>query len=116
MSRDDALLLDMLLSARKAIRFTQDVDSAKFNNDELIQNAVMHVIQVIGEAATKVSDAFKAAHPEIPWKAISGMRHRLVHDYTRIDVPTVWRVVQNHLPPLIAQLEPLIPPENPSGT
>lgn len=115
MSRDDALLLDMLLSARKAIRFTQGVDWPKFESNELIQNAVMHVIQVVGEAATKVSDAFKTDHPEIPWKAISGMRHRLVHDYTRIDVPTVWRVVQTHLPPLIAQLEPLVPPENPSA-
>jgi uncharacterized protein with HEPN domain len=78
--------------------------------------SVMHVIQVVGGAATKVSDAFKTAHPEIPWKATSGMRHRLVHDYTRIDGPTVWRVVQTDLPPLIAQLEPLVPPENPSGT
>lgn len=88
----------------------------EFENDELIQNAVMHVIQVVGEVATKVSDAFKTAHPEIPWKAIAGMRHRLVHDYTRIDVPTVWRVVQTHLPPLIAQLEPLVPPESPPTT
>ena len=45
--------------------------------------------------------------------AIIGMRHRLVHDYTRIDVPTVWRVVQVHLPELIRQLEPLVPPEAP---
>jgi uncharacterized protein with HEPN domain len=113
MSRDDALLLDMLLAARKAVRFTQGADWTKFEADELIQNAVMHVIQVVGEAATKVSDTFKTAHPEIPWKAISGMRHRLVHDYTRIDVPTVWRVVQTHLPPLIVQLETLVPPEPP---
>jgi uncharacterized protein with HEPN domain len=114
MLRDEALLLDMLLSARKALRFTRGVDWAKFEADELIQNAVMHVIQIVGEAATKISDQFKTAHPEIPWKAISGMRHRLVHDYTRIDVPTVWRVVQVHLPPMIAQIEPLIPPETPS--
>lgn len=66
MSRDDALLLDMLLSARKAIRFTQGVDWAKFENDDLIQNAVMHVIQVVGEAATKVSDAFKTPTPRSP--------------------------------------------------
>jgi len=110
MWRDEGYLLDMLLAARKAIRFTRGMDGAQFSADELVQNAVMHVIQIIGEAASKVSDAFKAAHPEIPWPAIVGMRHRLVHDYTRIDVPTVWRVVQEHLPALIAQLEPLVPP------
>lgn len=116
MSRDDALLLDMLLAARKALRFTQGTEWPEFEKDELVQNAVMHVIQIVGEAATKISESFKNLHPEIPWKAISGMRHRLVHDYTRIDVPTVWRVVQSHLPPLIAQLEPLVPPENGQNT
>lgn len=115
MLRDEALLLDMLLAAHKATRFTQGVDWAKFEKDELVQYAVMHVIQIIGEAATKVSDEFKASHAEIPWQPISGMRHRLVHDYTRIDVPTIWRVVQVHLPPLIAQLAPLVPPEPPNS-
>lgn len=113
MWRDDALLLDMLLAARKALRFTHGFDAPRFEADELAQNAVMHLIQIIGEAASKVSDALKSAHPEIPWPAIIGMRHRLVHDYTRIDVPTVWRVVQVHLPELIRQLEPLVPPEAP---
>ena len=112
MWRDEALLLDMLLSARKALRFTDGMDWSRFQSDELVQNAVMHVIQVIGEASSKVTDAFKTAHPEVPWPAIVGMRHRLVHDYTRIDLPTVWRVVQVHLPELIRLLEPLIPPES----
>ena len=115
MWRDEAYLLDMLLAARKALRFTAGIDWPHFQGDELLQNAVMYTIQIIGEAATKISDPFKIAHPQIPWPAIIGMRHRLVHDYTRIDVPTVWRVVQVHLPELIAQLDPLIPPQPPTN-
>lgn len=110
MSRDDAYLLDMLLAARKAIDFTREMDWARFAKDEVTQNAVMHVIQIVGEAGSKVSDAFQQSHAHIPWRAIIGMRHRLVHDYTRIDVPTVWRVIQVHLPQLIRQVEPLVPP------
>jgi uncharacterized protein with HEPN domain len=111
MWRDDALLLDMLIAARKSLRFTQGIDWTHFEQDELVQNAVMYVVQIIGEAATKISDDFKSAHSQIPWQAIKGMRHRLVHDYTRIDLPTVWRVVETHIPELIRMIEPLIPPD-----
>lgn len=73
----------------------------------------MHVIQIVGEAAIKISDDFKSTHPQIPWTAIKGMRHRFVHDYTRIDLPTVWRVVETHIPELIRLIEPLVPPASP---
>ena len=68
-------------------------------------------IEIIGEAASKISRPVRDAHPEIPWQSIIGMRNRLVHEYFRIDLPTVWKIVQNDIPALIAQIEPLIPPE-----
>jgi uncharacterized protein with HEPN domain len=64
----------------------------------------------VGEAAWKVSEEFRVAHPDIPWPQIAGLRHRLVHDYTRIDLALVWEIVQKHVEPLIAALEPLVPP------
>jgi uncharacterized protein with HEPN domain len=56
MWRDDALLLDMLLGARKALRFTHGIDWARIEHDEIMQHAVMYAIQTVGEAATKISD------------------------------------------------------------
>jgi uncharacterized protein with HEPN domain len=113
MWRDDAYLLDMLVAARKALKFTAGTTWAQFQEDEIAQNAVMHQIQIIGEAARNVSPECRESHPQIPWKRIVGMRHRLVHEYFRIIPERVWDVVARDLRPLIACLEPLVPPENP---
>ncbi len=110
--RDEALLLDMLIAARRAITFTEKMTAESFRSDLLVQNAVVRVLQVIGEAARMVSADFKAQHPEIPWAQIVGLRHRLVHDYLNIDFVIVWDVVQQDLGPLVRQLEPLVPRED----
>ena len=115
MWRDEAYLLDMLLAARKALEFARDLSWEQFAANDMVQYAIMHLVQTIGEAARKVSPEFKADHPEIPWPAIIGMRHRLVHEYFRIIPKEVWQVVEKDLPALIPALEPLIPPEEPSG-
>jgi uncharacterized protein with HEPN domain len=65
-------------------------------------------ILIIGEAAKKLSSEFKAAHPEIPWKKMAGMRDVLIHDYRDVDVPNVWAAVTESIPALIASLEPLL--------
>ena len=85
MWRDEAYVLDMLLAARKACQFTEGVTETQFYADELRQQAVMRLIQIIGEAARKVSPEYERAHPEIPWRLIVGMRNRLVHECFRID-------------------------------
>jgi uncharacterized protein with HEPN domain len=110
MWRDDAYLLDMLLAARRVIKFTQKVKFSQFQVDEVIQNAVMHQIQIIGEAANKISEPYKKSHPEIPFKPIVSMRNRLVHQYFDIIPSKVWDVVQKDIPELIKLLEPLVPP------
>ena len=108
MQRDDAVVLDdMLRYARLAVTRMGGKTRAEFNDDVDLQDASVRRVQVIGEAARVVSDSFKQAHPEIPWDKITGMRHRMVHDYRRIDLEVVWRVVTEHLPPLIAFLEKL---------
>ncbi len=112
MWRDDAYLLDILLAARKVREFTQGVPFERFEKDALLQNAVMHVIQIIGEAANCVSPEFKSSHPEIPWRAMAAMRHRLVHHYFRIVPERVWEVVEKDIPALIPLIEPLVPPED----
>ena len=75
----------------------------------------MHHIQIVGEAAGKVSSAVCEQHPEIPWTEITGMRHRLVHNYYEINTDILWRTATQRLPPLIAALEKFTPPEPPSA-
>ena len=111
MWRDEAYLLDILLAARKIVRFSQGYSAEKFAADEVLQHAVMRLIQIIGEAARKISPAYKEAHPQIPWTQIIGMRNRLVHEYFRVETDIVWEVVDQDIPALIPLIEPLVPPE-----
>jgi uncharacterized protein with HEPN domain len=109
--RDSALLLDMLLAAKDARSFAAGMDEAAFLASRLHQSAVIRALEVIGEAAGRVSPAFRATQPAIPWRDITGMRHRLIHGYDDVRFDLVWRVVAEDLDPLIAALEPLIAPE-----
>ncbi len=115
MWRDEAYLLDMLLAARKILKFSQGVTLERFLGDELMQHGIMRLIQILGEAARKVSAECRQAHPEIPWQGIIGMRNRMVHEYFRIIPAKVWEVVQEEVPPLIPLLERLVPSENNGG-
>ena len=113
MRRDDAYLLDMLIAARDALSFVQGLSRQQFVASRIHQQAVTKALETVGEAAGKVSRGTRVAHPEFPWREIMGMRHHLVHDYFEIDLDKVWETVHKDLPPLIAQLEPLVPPEEP---
>jgi len=70
---------------------------------------VFSQIVIIGEAASRLSAEFLAAQPHIPWRQIIGMRHRLIHGYDQVDWERVWAVVQNDVPSLLSNLEPLLP-------
>ncbi len=111
MWRDDAYLLDILIAAKRAKEFATDLTWEEFQKSDLHQNAIMRTLEIIGEAARRVSEEFKAAHPEMPWKEMVGMRNRLIHEYFSIDVEKVWDAVQNDIPVLITLVEPLVPPE-----
>jgi len=76
-----------------------------FEEEELVQNWIIHHLQIIGEAAAKISDDFQEQHPDIPWLKIIGMRNILVHDYFHIDINAVWAVVENDISQLEQQIE-----------
>ena len=107
--RDAALLLDMLLAARDAVGFATAIDFAAFMASRLHQNAVIRSLEVLGEAASKVSATMRADHPQVPWRDTIAMRNRLIHGYGDVRLDLVWTVVQQRLPALIAQLIPLVP-------
>jgi uncharacterized protein with HEPN domain len=114
MWRDDAYVLDMFLAAQKVQKFVNDVSEDKFLFDEVVQNAVIHQIQIIGEAANKVTLEYRKEHTQIPWQQIVALRNRLVHEYFNIIPERVWEVVKEDIPDLIKQIEPLVPPDEPS--
>lgn len=112
MRRDDAYLLDILIAARKALKFVDGIDQTEFEKNELVQNAVMRPLEIIGEASAKISKEFRKSHPEIPWREMVGLRNRLVHEYFRINFGVVWDTIHNDLPKLIRIIEPLVPKED----
>lgn len=96
--------LNHILSAIERIeRHTSDVDELGFLNSELIQDAVIRNIEIIGEAANniqRVDAAFAASNSEIPWQVMYTMRNRLTHGYDKVDFEMVWKTICNDLPDL----------------
>lgn len=110
--RDDAAyLLDILLAAGDALSFVKGMKKEEFEKNRMCQLAVVKAIEIIGEAASRVSAEMKALHPEIPWAEMIGMRNRLVHAYFEINVERVWDTTQADLLPLLVALRPLVPDE-----
>jgi uncharacterized protein with HEPN domain len=102
----------MLDTAAKAIGFVQGLTREDFDNNELLRLSITHLLQIIGEAARRVSPEFRAIYPQIPWKAIVGMRSKVVHDYLNVDEDIVWDTVINELPSLVEELEKMLNPDN----
>ncbi|HEX2908778.1 MAG TPA: DUF86 domain-containing protein [Phototrophicaceae bacterium] len=112
MNKDDLVYIGhMLDTATKACSFVEGIEREDYDEDEQLRIALAHLLQIIGEAARRVSESFRLTHPELPWKQIVGMRNKVVHDYMYIDEDVVWETVLNDLPALLAQLEALMPPD-----
>jgi len=103
-------LLDMLEAAQKIWRYLQEKDFKHYQTDDLLQDAVERNLEIIGEAARRVSVAFKQAHPEIAWRKLIAQRNVLAHEYDDIKDQEVWEVATQRLPDLIDKLKQLIPP------
>jgi uncharacterized protein with HEPN domain len=111
MSRDDAILLDIVKSAKLAKQFTGGMEKADFMADVKTQAAVLHELMVLGEAAKRLSETFRSIYPQIPWALIAGMRDKLIHEYNDVDLEEVWATVTRDIPRLLKQIEPLIRPD-----
>ena len=109
MRRDEVYLLDILIAARKALKFIEGIDRNEFEDNEIIQNAVLRPLEIIGEASGKISKDFRILHKEIPWSDMIDLRNRLIHEYFRVDYGVVWDTIQDDLPRLINKIEPLVP-------
>ncbi|HEU0076810.1 MAG TPA: DUF86 domain-containing protein [Longimicrobiaceae bacterium] len=101
-------LADILIAARLVRQFVAGVSREELEADVMRESAIARQLEIVGEAAKNVSPEFRAAHPEIPWKAMAGMRDILIHAYRTVDRDVVWTAVTVSVPALIASLEPLI--------
>jgi uncharacterized protein with HEPN domain len=105
---DKALLWDMLEAARAVRDFVEGLDQDDYVRDLKTQAAVERKIEIIGEAARRVSAGLKQRTSQIPWKGIVSQRHVLAHEYGEIQQSRIWRVTSQSIPELIEKLEELM--------
>jgi uncharacterized protein with HEPN domain len=109
MAHDDRLTAEQMLAAVRRIRdIVRGRTREAFEADEVRQLALLHLIQMLGEAASRTSAAFREAHPELPWGQMVGMRNRIVHGYEHVDPDMVWRVATEDVEPVLAALERIL--------
>ena len=105
---DQVSLKDMLSHAKEAVVLLGKMGREDFGSDRVMQLALTQLVEIVGEAATRVSQATQQKNPEIPWSQIIGMRNRLVHGYDVIDYDLLWDTVTKDLPPLITVLKEIV--------
>ena len=105
---DLAYLWDMREAAREALQFVDGSSYDTFVADMKLRRAVERDLEIIGEAANRVSPEFRQTHLEIPWVGIIGQRNVLAHEYGDIQLDRIWRVATNRLPQLIEALTALL--------
>lgn len=110
-NRDAAHLWDMLEYARLAREITHDVTFDAYARDRIKQLALERAVEVIGEAARRVSESFRAAHPEIPWRNIIANRNVLAHEYDEIYQELLWRTATESVTALIDCLSGFLQPD-----
>jgi uncharacterized protein with HEPN domain len=110
---DEGLLVDTLVHGRKIGEVLDGVSRPQFDADEIRTLALLHLIQIIGEAASRTTQPLRARHPEIPWARIIGMRHRVVHGYETVDLDVVWDTATKDVPILTEAVETIVRVEFP---
>lgn len=105
---DEIRLRHMLDAAREALSFSHGQSRSSLNTHRMLVLSLVKDIEIVGEAAHKVSRETQGLYPQIPWVDVIGMRHRLIHAYFDINLDVLWGTVVSDLPPLIADLEKIL--------
>ena len=106
--RDRQALEDLLRFGRDAVAHVADLTRDAFLEDRKSQQATMYAIATVAESTGRLSEAFKAQYQAIPWPMIKGMRNIMLHEYGRVDLPTVYRVATQDLPALLDEVERIL--------
>lgn len=106
MTKDDSVYIEDIIDAfSKILTYLKDLTEQDFYMNEMVQDAVIRKFEIAGEASKNISAETKEKYDTIPWKKMSGMRDKLIHDYAGVDLLAVWEAVKNIIPGLIDELE-----------
>ncbi len=108
LKNDIIYILHILDAAKESLSFAKDKTRNDLDSNRMLTLSIVKSIEIIGEAATKVTKETKNEYPEIPWSNIIAMRNRLIHGYFDIDYDRVWDTVIDDLPSLISTLEEIV--------
>jgi uncharacterized protein with HEPN domain len=109
-TKDPRVYLAHILECVQKIELFTAGGKGRFMRDRMVQDAVMRNFEIIGEAAKRLDDSYRAAHPEIPWRALAGLRDILIHQYEGVEPERVWAIVERALPDLREAIAALLPP------
>lgn len=109
--RDYASLWDMVQAIKLILEFVTPLSYQEYLNSRRDQMAVERGLEILGEAARRVSDSFQQAHPEIDWRNTIGLRNVIIHRYEQVQQDRIWAIVTVELADLLVQLEALLPDE-----
>ena len=105
---DTVRLRHMLEHAREAVVLSEGKSRPSLNAERTLELSLTRLVEIVGEAAARVSRAGQDLHSEIPWAEIIGLRNRLVHGYDAVDLDILWDIIEIDLPPLITSLEKIV--------
>lgn len=106
---DDLILLGDILDAIFRVEsYTRGITKEQFLENLMMQDAVMHQIEIVGEASNGISEEFRETHDSLPWSQMRAIRNKIVHDYRGINLQIIWDTVKNDLPQLKAQVRNLL--------
>lgn len=109
MTPDDRVRLTHIAEAlQNAIKFTIGHRREDLQTDIMLRFAILHAIQIVGEAAANLDAETRTRHPDLPWAQVIGMRHRLVHAYADIDQSILWRTATEAAPKLLTQIQAIL--------
>ena len=100
MEKDKLYIRHILEAIEKIRRYVGSASFQEFDANELLQDAVVRELEIIGEAAKHLSEEFRSQHPAIPWEQIAGMRDKLIHEYFGVDTEIVWKTITEDLEPV----------------
>ena len=103
-------LRHMLDHAKEAVAMVEGKSRADLDRDRQLNLALVRLLEIIGEAASRIPEEARSSYPQVPWAQIVSLRNRLIHGYDAVDFDVLWKILNSDLPPLIAALEKAVPP------